>query len=85
MSMTYRRLGPEALQVRDKLTDHGGMKRFLAAALVAAMFFVGIPAAFATDDAPPDTGGVAPPDTDRATPGEARRSDPLWWIIRRLP
>ncbi|MEA2010951.1 MAG: hypothetical protein U9N78_09625, partial [Actinomycetota bacterium] len=43
------------------------MKRFLSAALVAAMFFVGIPAALATDDASSDTGDTTTTTTTTTT------------------
>jgi hypothetical protein len=51
------------------------MKRSLAVALVAAMFFVGIPATFAADDSPSDTGETTPTTTDTTVVTEEPPSD----------
>ncbi len=56
MPATDHRLGPECLQVRDESTDQERMKRSLAAVVVTAMFVFGIPAAFAADETPAETG-----------------------------
>ncbi len=71
-AVTDRRPGSEPLQMWVRSTDPRGMKRSLAAVLVAVMFMVGAPAASATEEPPPEsvvatTTTTIPPDATATT------------------
>lgn len=67
MAMANRRLAPERLQIRAESADHGGMKRSLAVALVAAMLIAVIPAASATVESTTTTTTVVTTTTTSTT------------------